>query len=240
MSSSRRPSLMLGALVFGATLWISGTAWAGELKIGATKLDVDDSGAITDAGRKAATEELKNEPGDDEVWIAHIWAKLDKGGPGPLQFEFYGELPDGKPYLAFRKVEDGYDGGKFVSMELELDGDDGFNKNKTYKVEISQLDDKGKVIKLASGKVKLAWVDHKEEPAAEEGGKDDGAKAADSSAQDELDSISGGGEGDGQAEGGPPPVEPKKKGCAIEPDGGGLLGLAVMFALGLGVRRRRS
>ncbi|MBC8067644.1 MAG: hypothetical protein IAG13_04860, partial [Deltaproteobacteria bacterium] len=97
MSSSRRPSLMLGALVFGATLWISGTAWAGELKIGAAKLDVDDSGAITDAGRKAATEELKNEPGDDEVWIAHIWAKLDKGGPGPLQFEFYGELPDGKP-----------------------------------------------------------------------------------------------------------------------------------------------
>jgi MYXO-CTERM domain-containing protein len=238
MSSSRRPSLMLGALVFGATLWISGTAWAGELKIGASKLDVDDTGAITDAGRKAATEELKNEPGDDEVWIAHIWAKLDKGGPGPLQFEFYGELPDGKPYLAYRKVEDGYDGGKFVSMELELDGDDGFNKNKTYKVEISQLDDKGKVIKLASGKVKLAWVDHKEEPAADEGGKEE-PKAADSSAQDELDSIFGG-EGDGQAEGGPPPVEPKKKGCAIEPEGGGVLGLAVMFALGLGVRRRRS
>lgn len=240
MSSSRRPSVMLGALAFGATLWISATAWAGEIKIGATKLETDESGAITDAGRKAATEELKNEPGDDEVWIAHVWAKLDKGAPGPLQFEFYGELPDGKPYLAYRKVEDGYDGGKFVSTELELEGDEGFNKNKTYKVEISQLDDKGKTIKLASGKVKLAWVDHKEEPAADGGKPDEGKAEQDSSAQDELDTISGGGEGDGQAEGGPPPVEPKKKGCAIEPEGGGALGLAVLFALGFGVRRRRS
>lgn len=244
MSWSRRPSLLLCALCFGATLSLSGLAYAGEVKVGAQKLATDDSGNITDAGRKAAVEELKNEPGDDEVWIAHIWAKLDKGAaPGPLNIEFYGTLPDGKPYLTYRKVEDSYDGGKFVSIELELDGDDGFNKNKQYKIEITQLDDKGKEFKLASGKVKLAWVDHKEEGEGgkAEGGKEEGGKEeTDTAEQDQLDTISGGGDGGGQAEGGPPPVEPKKKGCAIEPEGGGVLGLAVLFALGAATRRRRA
>lgn len=243
MSWSRKSSLLLCALCFGATLSLSGLASAGEVKVGAKKLETDDSGNLTEAGRKAATEELKNEPGDDEVWIAHIWAKLDKGAaPGPINVEFYGTLPDGKPYLTFRKVEDGYDGGKFFSVELELDGDDGFNKNKQYKIEITQLDDRGKEFKLASGKVKLAWVDHKEEPAKEEsGGKEEGGKAeSDTAEQDQLDTISGGGDGGGGDGGGPPPVEPKKKGCAIEPEGGGVIGLAALFALGAFTRRRRA
>jgi MYXO-CTERM domain-containing protein len=243
MSWSRRSKLLLCALCFGATLSLTGLAHAGEVKVGAQKLATDDSGNITDAGRKAATDELKNEPGDDEIWIAHIWAKLDKGAPGPLNIEFYGTLPDGKPYLTFRKVEDGYDGGKYFSVELELDGDDGFNKNKAYKIEITQLDDKGKEFKLASGKIKLGWVDHKEEGEGgkAEGGKEEGGKEeSDTAEQDQLDTISAGGDGGGGADGGPPPVEgKKKKGCAIEPEDSGLLGLGVLFALGAFTRRRR-
>jgi len=233
---SSRSNLLLCSLAIGATLSIADTAYAGEVKVGKSKLEVGEDGNITDAGRKAATEELTNEPGDEEVWIAHIWAKLDKGAPGALNFEFYGTLPDGKTYLTYRKVEESYDGGKYVSAELELEGDDGFNKNKQYKIEITQLDDKGKEFKLASGKVKLVWVDHKEETKAE--GGDEGK--AEKDPQDELDSISGGDDGDAKSEGGPPPVEPsKKKGCAIEPEGGAL-GLLVLFALGAVSRRRRG
>ena len=81
MSWSRRSTLLLCALCFGATLSLSSSALAGEVKLGPTKLEVDGEGKLTDAGRKAATDELKNEPGDDEVWIAHLWAKLDKGAP---------------------------------------------------------------------------------------------------------------------------------------------------------------
>ncbi len=235
---SSRSRLLFCSLAIGATLSIAGTAYAGEVKVGKSKLEVGEDGNITDAGRKAATEELTNEPGDEEVWIAHIWAKLDKGAPGALNVEFYGTLPDGKSYLTYRKVEDDYDGGKYVSLELELEGDDGFNKNKQYKIEITQLDDKGKEFKLASGKVKLAWVDHKEEG---EGGKAEGGEGKpEKDPQDELDSISGGDDGDAKSEGGPPPVEPsKKKGCAIEPEGGAF-GLVVLFALGAVTRRRRA
>jgi MYXO-CTERM domain-containing protein len=237
-------SLRLGAaaLAFGVCLSMSSIALAGEIKVGPAKLAVDGEGKLTDEGRKAAKDEIPSEPGE-EVWIVHLWAKLDKPAPGGLNVEFHGQLPDGKSYLAYSEAEEGFDGGKYLSMELELEGSKGFNKNKSYDIVITQLDEKGKQFKLATGKVKLGWTPA---PKAEgegggEGG-DDGEEPEDSAAQDALDTLSGGGDGGGDdgnaASGAPPPVE--KKGCAIDSDAGGALGVLVLFALGAsGTMRRR-
>lgn len=229
------------ALALGLTLLVSSAAHAGEIKTGTAALAVDGDGKLTDAGRQAAKDEIPSQPGE-EVWIVHLWAKLDKGAPGGLNIEFYGEQPDGKPYLAYSIAEEGYDGGKYLSVELELEGSKGFNKNKSYTIAITQQDDKGRDFKLATGKVKLGWTPAPKEPAGEGGGEGDEPEA-DSAAQDALDTLSGGGEGGGEggAEGGPPPVEPTKKGCAIDSDAGGTLGLLVLLALGATTPwRRRS
>lgn len=233
------------ALVLAAAFLFAAPAFAGEIKFGKEKLAVDGEGKITDAGLKAAVEEIPSVPGNEE-WVVHMWAKLEKAAPGALNIEFYGKTPDGQRYLAYRHAENDYEGGKYVSLELELEDGQGFNKNHTYSVEITQLDDKGRDFKLASGKLKLGYTpapaeadDGKDEEGKDDDGKDDDGKADDGKAdeddgddQDAQDSL---------GNGTPPPVESgKKKGCSIEPDGpSGALGVLVLVALATGARRRR-
>jgi MYXO-CTERM domain-containing protein len=229
------------ALAFACTLLLSAPALAGEVKFGTAPLAVDGSGNLTAAGKSATVTELPSAPGDEE-WILHLWAKLDKGAPGPLYVEFYGKTPDGQAYLAYRHEHSDYEGDKYVSMEIELSGSKGFNKNHTYKVELTQADTKGKDIKLASGSLKLTWTPAPKEP---EEGKDtkDGKQpeeSKDSAEQDALDTLVGGEEG-----GAPPTTDPKggkknKKGCSVDEAAYGVPGVLELFALGFAGRRRRA
>lgn len=226
----------ISPLLLGAALLGPATAWAGEVKFGADALAVDDSGNITSEGKSAATDTLKSEPGE-ELWNLNLWAKIDKGGPGPLYVEFLGKLPDGKEYVTFRHDHSSYQGEKFVSLNFELDGNSGFNKGKTYKVKVLQGNTKeGRPdIILATGKLTLEYT---EPPANEEGDEGD---EDDTAAQDEFDTLSGPDDGAGDAEPeGPPPVAPEaKKGCSIGSTDLGLPAVAALFALGF-VRRRND
>lgn len=232
-----RPLAFAVALAGGAL--VSPAVFAGEVKFSAEPFDTDDKGALTDAGKSAATKTLASVAGE-ESWPLHIWAKIDKGAPGPLYVEFFGELPgSGKRYLAWRYEHSAYDGEKFVTIEVELEGDRGFNRGKTYAVELIQVNDKGKNIKLASSSITLEYTEAEE---SEDEGGDDG-EDDELSEQDELDSFAGGDEkesGDGSEEG-PPPIaaETKKKGCHVEPGMGAAPGVLVMLLLGAGLGRRR-
>ncbi len=227
----------ISPLLLGAALLGSATAWAGEVKFGAEPLDVDDSGNITSAGKAATTDTLKSEPGE-EVWNLNLWAKIDKGGPGPLYVEFLGKLPSGKDYVTYRYEHSSYEGEKFVSLDIELEGNLGFNKGKSYTVKVLQgnIKEGGPDVILATGKVTLEYT----EPPAEEEDEDDDEQ--DTAAQDELDTLAGPADGSGDAPetGGPPPVAPKeKKGCSIGSTDLGLPAVAALFALGF-VRRRND
>jgi len=231
----------LATLAFAGALLFAGPAFAGEVKFGTAPLAVDGSGNLTAAGKSAAVAEVPSAPGDEE-WIVHLWAKLDKGAPGPLYVEFYDKTPDGQTYLAFRHEHSDYEGEKYVSLELELEGGKGFNKNHTYKVELTQADAKGKDIKLASGSLKLGWTPAPKDP--EEGKETKEGKqpeeSKDSAEQDALDTLVGGEEG-----GGPPSTDPKggkknKKGCSVDEAAYGVPGVLVLFALGFAGRRRRG
>lgn len=227
---------LVPAFVLAGALFAAPSAFAGEIKFGKEPLAVDADGKITDAGTKAAVEEIPSVPGDEE-WIVHLWARLDKAGPGALNIEFYGKTPDGQKYLAYRHVENDFEGGKYVSLELELEDGQGFNKNHSYTVEITQLDDKNRDVKLASGKLKLGYTpppaEGKDDEGKDEEGKDDEGEGEEGDdAQDANDTL--GNET-------PPPVESgKKKGCAIEPDtdAGALGGLVLVALAGLARRRR--
>jgi MYXO-CTERM domain-containing protein len=216
-----------GALLFAAP------AFAGEIKFGKEPLPVDGDGKLTDAGAKAAVEEIPSVPGDEE-WVVHLWARLDKAGPGALNVEFYGKQPNGEKYLAYRHVENDFEGGKYVNLELELEDGQGFNKNHTYTVEITQLDEKGRDTKLATGKLKLGWTPPaKEDEGEDDEGKDDEGKDdedGDDASQDEADTL-------GET---PPPVESgKKKGCSVAPDANAsALGVLALLALGFTRRQR--
>lgn len=239
-----RAARFCSVLVLAGALMAPGAAWAGDVKFGTEPLATDDKGAITAAGRKSATDEIPSEPGE-EIWPLHVWAKLDKGAPGPLYVEFFGKLPDGKKYLAYRHEHGGYEGEKYVSMELDLLGNQGFNKGRTYNVELTQAGAKGNNIVLARGKITLAYTEPEAEPAGEgEGDADTDGPAqegdteapADTADQDAMDTLAGGEEGNASDQG-PPPV--KKKGCAVDPAAHGLPGALVLFALGAGIARRR-
>ena len=82
-------------------------------------------------------------------------AKLDKGAPGPLYVEFYGSMPgSGKRYkVAWFHEHRTYEGEKYVSLEMELEGNNGFNRGKSYAVELVQVNDKGR----AGGKVVIYY-----------------------------------------------------------------------------------
>lgn len=230
----------LQPLILGTALLAPSAAWAGDVKFGAEPLATDDNGNITGEGKSAATDTLKSLPGE-EVWTLNLWAKIDKGGPGPLYVEFLGKLPDGKEYVTYRHEHSTYNGEKYVSLTFDLEGNLGFNKGKTYKVKVLQGNTKPNRpdIILATGSLTLEYV----EPAPEEDG-DGGDEPDDTSAQDELDTLSGpddeSGDSSTPAEG-PPPVDPadSKKGCTIGSDDFGLPAVAVLFALGL-VRRRND
>jgi MYXO-CTERM domain-containing protein len=220
------------ALALGGGLLLAPQAFAGEVKFGSQPLDTDDKGKLTDAGRSAAVKQLPSNPGE-EVWPLHIWAQIDKGAPGPLYVEFFAKLPgSGKRYKAWAYEHAGYDGDKFVTLEIELEGDVGFNKGHTYTVEISQVDTKGKNLVLASGQIELVYTEGTKKKDDED---DDEADA-----QDELDSFAGGDEDD-NGDGGPPPVTSpaKKKGCSVDPGMGAAPGVLVLLLLGAGIRRRR-
>lgn len=223
------------ALVLCAALLAPGSAFAGDVKFGTSPLATDDKGAITADGKASATNEIPSAPGE-ELWPLHLWAKLDKGAPGPLYVEFHGRLPDGKRYLAYRHEHGGYEGEKFVTMELDLLGNDGFNKGRTYEVEVTQVGPKGP-IKLAEGKISLSYTEPPADADKEDAEDDD---EDDLDAQDALDTFDGGGN-EGNGDGPPAVAPPAKKGCTIEPSGYGASGVLVLLALaGLGRSRRRG
>ena len=233
----RRPlHRLITDAAFAAPMLTSVIAYAGEIKFGAQELAVDDKGVITAEGKKAAVSELDNIPGED-AWQAFVWAKLDNAGEGPLYFEFYQEI-NGQNSLVFRHEENGFDGAKYFSGEIELQGRIGFNKDRTYTVRAIQVSAKGKDLELAKGKIKLI-KSGKEPPPEEKDDEDD--ELAD---QDEHDSLGGDEEEPSTPPPteAPPPVEPKKKGCSIDSDAfGGFNGALVLFGIagGLLYRRRR-
>ncbi len=234
----RKASGLLGGFALAATLLVPAAAFAGEVKFGADPLETDDKGKLTDGGRSAAVDSIASEPGE-EVWHAHVWAKIDKGGPGPLYIEFFGKLPNGKPYLTYRHEHGGYQGEPYVSLDVELEGNQGFNKGKTYNVKVTQVSSKGKDLLLASSKLTLTYTEPPEEDEGDEG-ESDGDQ--DTAAQDELDTLAGPDEpetGDAPETGGPPAVAPKEKGCSVDPNGFGAPGVLILLALGAGLGRRR-
>lgn len=228
---------------FVLTTLCSTAALAGEIKIGATPIEVDDKGKITAKGKSAVVEELDEVPGEDR-WIAHVYAKLDDPAPGPLYIEFYQNL-DGAKTMVWRHDMNDFQGEKWINEEVELEGGKGFNKNRTYDVKITQVSPKGKDLTLAYGaKIKLIKSGKKPEPSPEDEEQD--KVPAD---QDAHDSLGGGDapEGDGPAAGdgekeGPPPVETKKKGCAVDGEGSAWNGAMILAVLGAGMmlRRRRD
>lgn len=219
-----------------AALGSSTVAWAGEIKIGATKLEMDDKGNLTSAGRKAAVDTLDEEPGED-LWKAFFWAKLDNAAQGPLYFEFYQNL-NGTDSQVWRYDAGEYPGGKYFSFEIELEGGKGFNKDRTYEVKAVQVSPKGKDLTLATGKIKLIKSGKKPEKKEGEEGED---KVPED--QDAHDSLAGGedpaGDGNGDKEA-PPATEPKtKKGCTIDSDSSAWNGALLLLGLGLGLATRR-
>lgn len=217
-------------------------AWAGEIKIGASALEVDDKGNLSAAGRKNIVDTLDEVPGED-VWKAYVWTKLDNAAAGPLYFEFYQNL-NGENSMVWRYDAGEIPGGKYWSGEIELEGGKGFNKDRTYDMKAVQVSAKGKDLTLATGKIKLIKSGKKPEKAADDEGDDDKVPED----QDAHDSLAGGDDDKGDADAGnsgeaPPPVEPKaKKGCSIDTDGGAWNGalLLVVAGLGLATRRRRG
>lgn len=240
---SRRTTRFYRALALTAVLLAPAVAHAGDVKFGNEPLEVNDAGKLTDAGKKTATETLKSVPGEEE-WPIHVWAQIDNGGPGPLYIEFWGKLPDGKPYLTFRHEHAGYGGEKYVSLSFELSGNLGFNKGKTYNVKAVQVSPKGKEVVLANGKVTLEFTApakeaEGEDEGDEEGKDDEGKDDGDTADQDAIDTLTPGDEGG--AEGGPPPVDSKgKKGCSIGGEQAGLSFVLLMFAAGAVRLRRRT
>lgn len=223
----------------------STAAYAGEVKIGATPIEIDEAGKITAKGKSAIVDTLDEIPGED-VWKAYFHAKLDNPAPGPLYIEFFQDL-DGTKSQVWRHDENGFNGDKYVYLELELEGRRGFNKNRTYDIKVTQVSPKGKELTLATGKIKLIKSGKKPEAAPDDEGGDDEERTPEE--QDIHDSLAGGDGNDGGGDGsnagsagneGPPPVE-KKKGCSVDSDDAGWNGAMVLLALGAGfiLRRRR-
>jgi MYXO-CTERM domain-containing protein len=245
---SKHPSRLrsLGfALALGVGLLAAPQAFASDVKFGAKPLEIDDKGKITEAGKSAAVKQLPSNPGE-ELWPLHLWAQIDKGAPGPIYVEFFDKLPgSGKRYKAWAYEHTGYEGEKYLSLEIELKGDVGFNKGHTYTVEVSQLDNKGKNLVLASGQLELVYTEGKPEDEEGEDDGEDGEGKDDESAQDELDSLGGPDENnDGGGGEAPPPVTSpgKKKGCSVDPGTGaapGVLALILLVGAGIGRRRKR-
>jgi hypothetical protein len=226
-------------VVFGLVMLIGGTALAGEVKFGAKPLAVDGKGKITDAGRKAAVTTLENVPGED-MWMLHMWAKLDRPAPGPLYVEFYGNYK-GKRYEVWHHEEKTFEGTKYVSLSFELEGRSGFNKNSDYEVEITQLDQSGKNMKLAKGKLRLVKVEAKKKKKEE--AKEEEEETEEEEEEDEGDVDFAGEGGYAGLEGGdeipPPMVEPPVERCSVDPMASFPLVTFLLLVVGHGMARRR-
>lgn len=248
----RRTKLrLLRALTFTTVIGLGGlftasTAMAGEIKFGEgpSSLEVDDSGKLTDAGRKTAVKELDKIPGED-AWDLRVYAKLDKGAGGPLYVEFWQTVEVmGKKQVAkvFHHEDPNYEGGKYVDYNILLEGKVGFNKDRTYDVYFVQVGKKGKDIRLASAKLKL--INTGREP--EEGEDGGGEEEEEETDQDELDSLGGDDEEEeeeGAPDEAPPETEASKKGCSVDADGMGMGfngALALLLIGGAAFARRRD
>lgn len=229
---------ILGTAVAMAAL-CSTAAWAGEVKVGATELAVDDKGNLTAEGRKAIVDTLDEVPGED-LWKAYIWAKLDNAAEGPLYIEFYQNL-NGSDSLVWRYEESNFNGGKYYSAEIELAGGRGFNKDRTYEIKAVQVSPKNKDITLATGKLKL--IKSGKKPPKD---PDEGKKTKEEEEQDARDSLAEDDKSSDEpkpTEEAPPPVEPKaKKGCTVDSDSSAWNGTLLLLVVGAGVaaRRRRA
>jgi hypothetical protein len=222
-------------------------ALAGEVKIGEgiTSLEVDDNGKLTADGRKTALSELDKLPGED-AWDANIHATLDSGrGDGPLYVEFWHKV-QGEWQSFWRHDMNDYDGRKYVIVNILLEGNYGFNKDREYTVKFVQVNTKGNDITLAKGNIKLINTGRKVEE-SEDGGGGGGAEGGDDepSAQDIRDTLVGDDDEEGEAPDAPapepPPAEPSKKGCSIGGEwDAGFSGLAVLLLAGIANRRRRD
>lgn len=249
MTIARRV-LRVSALSAAVLTLSAGVALAGPIKVGegAGALETDDSGGLTDAGKKSAVTELDRIPGED-AWDFTMFAELNKGAAeGPIYIEFRDKIM-GEWQLVYRHEDANFDGSRKYWVNFVLEGNVGFNKDHTYKIKVVQVAANGKDIELANGQIKL--IDTGREPETEEG---DGEEE-EMSEQDKLDSFAGGDE-EAEGEGGvgaepepagdaaPPEVEPKK-GCAVD-DGAAnwsFNGLAVVLLLGgaaWGRRRKQA
>ncbi len=229
MHAKRSPRSIGGfarTIAFALSVTLPVVAWASEIKFGAAPLATDDAGKLTSEARKQAVETLDNVPGED-AWKLYVWGNIDKGAEGPLYVEFYDHF-QGQKNLTHRHEHADYQGEKFVSLEIELEGRVGFNKNHTYTVQLVQVNEKGKDVKLATGQLKLiksgkqAPKQQDEQEDGESEGGDEQGDEPELTEQDKADKL--------DQSSAPPPVEPKKKGCNIgDPDG--VAFALVMFAV---------
>ncbi|MCA9657674.1 MAG: hypothetical protein KC486_04980 [Myxococcales bacterium] len=239
--TSMRRSLnrLLLSAAFALPMLASTAAFAGDIKFGQEMLDVDDKGNLTADAKKKTVTELDNVPGED-MWLAFTWVKVDNGAEGPLYVEFFQDI-NGEQHLVWRYEESNYDGSKYVSMEIELEGRLGFNKDRTYAVRVLQVNAKGKDIVMAKSKISL--IKSGKEPPPDEDDDDDKGDDKGADEQDDIDTFGDDEEPPPETPSeAPPPVEPKKKGCSIDGDGfGGFNGALVLFGIagGLLYRRRR-
>lgn len=222
---------------------VASVAYAGELKFGEgmSALETDDKGKLTEAGKGTIIKELDKVPGED-AWDLKVWAKLDHNNPGPLYLEFFQTI-NGNQSIVWRYEDGEYNGEKYYTMSMLLEGNNGFNKDREYYVKAIQVNDKGKDVKMAEGKIKL--INTGRQP--EEGGDGDGDSEEDVSEQDALDSFAS---GDDEEEAppeepetteAPPETEASKKGCSVTGTQGlawnGLIVLAMLG--GVAMRRRK-
>lgn len=223
---------------------VASVAYAGELKFGEgmKSLETDDKGKLTAAGEKSALKKLDKIPGED-AWNLKVWAKLDNNNPGPLYLEFFQTI-DGEQSIVWRYEDGQYDGEKYYTMSMLLEGNNGFNKDREYYVKAIQVNDKGKDVKMADGKIKLINTGREPE---EDGGDGDGDAEEEISEQDALDSFA---TGDAEEEGppdedpstgeAPPETDASKKGCSVAGNQGlAWNGLIVLLMLGGVAMRRR-
>ncbi len=239
---------VLPTILFICTAFASSAAFAGDIKVGQDKeLATTEKGNLTGEGRSAAVTELDNVPGED-LWVCYLWAQVDRGAEGPLYIEFF-QTVNGQESIVHRHEEANYDGGKYISIPIELEGNLGFNKERTYTIKIVQANAKGKDIVLGKSKIKLIKSGRKPAEPEDDGG---GSEEEEVSEQDKADSLAGPDEEeqteapDAEPESGgeeaPPPVEPKK-GCSVAGDSptgfsGPLVLLLAAAGLGFGRRKR--
>ncbi len=241
--SSSWISKMVGAIALGGTLFVANSALAGDLKYGegVDAFEVGEDGKLTGDSEKNSLKKLDKIPGED-AWDLSLWASLDSGrAEGPLYIEFWQRV-SGQDAIVHRHEIPDYDGSRYVLENILLEGNIGFNKDRTYTVKVLQVNSRGKDVVLAKGSLELINTGRQPEEEPEEEGDDEGEEEVDSAAQDALDSLAGPDEvmKDQSAESeAPPPAEPSKKGCAVDPEAG-FSGLAILMLAGLAFGRRRE